>query len=63
VARGLTRALGRHTLIIETTNLHQGRSIAGFPAEICVWERLARTGPDAIDYQFTVYDATTWTKP
>jgi hypothetical protein len=28
-----------------------------------VVERLARTGPDAIDYQFTVYDSTTWTKP
>jgi len=52
------------TLIIETTNLRQGRSIAGFPAEnMRVVERLARTGPDAIDYQFTVYDATTWTKP
>ena len=52
------------TLIIETTNLHQGRSIAGFPAEnMRVVERLSRNGPDAIDYQFTVYDSTTWTRP
>jgi hypothetical protein len=52
------------TLVIETTNLHQGRSIAGLPAEnMRVVERLARNGPDAIDYQFTVYDSTTWTKP
>ena len=52
------------TLIIETTNLHQGRSIAGFPAEkMRVVERLTRSDSDAIDYQFTVYDSTTWTKP
>jgi hypothetical protein len=52
------------TLIIETTNLHLQRSIAGLPAEkMRVVERLTRSAPDAIDYQFTVDDPTTWTKP
>ena len=52
------------TLIIETTNLHPGRSIAGFPAEnMRVLERFTRNGPDAIDYRFTVEDATTWITP
>ncbi len=28
-----------------------------------VVERLTRSGPNAIEYQFTVYDPTTWTTP
>jgi hypothetical protein len=52
------------TLVIETTNLNGHRSIAGFPAEnMRVVERLTRSSPDTIDYQFTVDDTTTWTKP
>jgi hypothetical protein len=52
------------TLIVETTNLHFQRSIAGFPADkMHVVERFTRSSPDTIDYQFTVDDATIWTKP
>jgi hypothetical protein len=52
------------TLVVETTNLNGHRSIAGFPAEkMRVVERLTRSAPDAIDYQFTVEDSTTWSKP
>jgi hypothetical protein len=52
------------TLVIETTNFHPARSVAGFPAEnMKVVERLTRNTPDAIDYQFTVYDPTTWVQP
>jgi hypothetical protein len=51
------------TLIVETTNLHAGRSIAGFPAgNSRVIERFTRSGPDAIDYRFTVDDSTTWSR-
>ena len=65
MGRRLTRTLGRGTtLIIETTNPHLSRTLAGFPAEnMRVVERFTRSAPDAIDYQFTVYDSTTWTKP
>jgi hypothetical protein len=52
------------TLVVETTNLNRHRSIAGFPAEkMRVVERFTRSRPDVIDYQFTVDDPTTWTKP
>jgi hypothetical protein len=52
------------TLVVETTNLHESLSIAGFPAgNVRVVERITRTDADSIDYQFTIDDPTTWTKP
>lgn len=52
------------TLVVETTNLHESLSIAGFPASnVRVVERFTRTDADSIDYEFTIDDATTWTKP
>jgi hypothetical protein len=52
------------TLVIETTNLDPHRSIAGFPAaNMRVVERLTRSDADGIDYQFTVDDPTTWSRP
>ena len=52
------------TLVVETTNLHESLSIAGFPAgNVRVVERFTRTDADSIDYQFTIDDPTTWTKP
>lgn len=52
------------TLVVETTNLHESLSIAGFPAgNVRVVERFTRTEADSIDYQFTIDDPTTWTKP
>lgn len=52
------------TLVVETTNLHESLSIAGFPAgNVGVVERFTRTDADSIDYQFTIDDPTTWTKP
>ena len=53
-----------NTLIVETTNLHDKRVIAGFPAgNVRLVERFTRTSANAIDYQFTVNDPTTWTAP
>jgi hypothetical protein len=52
------------TLVVETTNLHLRRTVAGFPADkMHVVERFSRSAPDAIDYQFTVDDSTTWSEP
>lgn len=53
-----------NTLIVETTNLHDKRAIAGFPAgNVHLVERFTRVSASAIDYQFTVNDPTTWTAP
>ncbi len=53
-----------NTLIVETTNLHDKRVIAGLPAgNVRLVERFTRVGANAIDYQFTVNDPTTWTAP
>jgi hypothetical protein len=52
------------TLVVETTNLHESLSIAGFPAgNMRVVERFTRTDAGSIDYQSTIDDPTTWTKP
>ena len=52
------------TLIVETTNLHDKRAIAGFSAgNVHLVERFTRVSARAIDYQFTVNDPTTWTAP
>jgi hypothetical protein len=53
-----------NTLVVETTNFHPKRAVAGFPAgNVRLVERWARTERDTLDYQFTVDDPTTWTKP
>jgi hypothetical protein len=57
------------TLVVETTNfkagLHQDFQFgyAGTTEALKVVERFSRTGPDRIDYTFTVEDPGTWTKP
>jgi hypothetical protein len=57
------------TLVVETTNYHP---LSGFNSYYCcpgssdhlrIVERFRRTGPDAIDYRFTVDDPTTFTAP
>jgi hypothetical protein len=71
LAQGIRQWLGDsrgrwegNTLIVETTNLHDKRVIAGFPAgNVHLVERFTRVGANAIDYQFTVNDPTTWTAP
>jgi hypothetical protein len=53
------------TLVVETTNF-DARTTFRFPAAnetIRVIERFKRVAPDKIDYQFTVQDPTTYTRP
>jgi hypothetical protein len=55
------------TLVVETTNFNdkvfeRGAAI-GYGGNMRMVERFTRTGPESIDYQFTVEDASTFTKP
>ena len=55
------------TLVVETTNFHDQALIRGFNGglgeSLRVVERFTRVNADSIDYQFTVIDPTTWTRP
>jgi hypothetical protein len=54
------------TLVIETTNFRPDDGVVfqgANPATYKITERLTRVAPDAISYEFTVEDPTTWTKP
>jgi hypothetical protein len=53
------------TLVVETTNFRAQRPYASaFTTEhLRLIERFTRTNTDTIDYQFSVLDPTTWTKP
>ena len=58
-----------HTLVVETTNLN-GRTGAQGNGNLLmlsdaatIVERFTRTGPDSLQYQVTVNDPRTWTKP
>jgi hypothetical protein len=55
-------------LVIETTNFHpNGNPMGGLQSRgserMRLTERLRRSGPDAIEYTFTVDDPSVWTKP
>jgi hypothetical protein len=53
------------TLVIETTD-YSAQTTFRFPADyrtLKVVERFTRTGADAIDYQFTVYNPSMYTRP
>jgi len=55
-----------NTLVIETTNFRPDDGVVfqgANPASYKITERLTRVAPDAIRYEFTVEDPTTWTKP
>jgi hypothetical protein len=54
------------TLVIETTNIHPEQNlVGGFSASerAKITERLTRVGPAAINYEFTVDDPGTFTRP
>jgi hypothetical protein len=54
------------TLVIETTNFRADDGVVfqgANPATYKITERLTRVAPDAISYEFTVEDPTTWSKP
>jgi hypothetical protein len=55
-----------NTLVIETTNFRTDDGVVfqgANPATYQITERLTRIAADAIKYEFTVEDPTTWTKP
>jgi len=53
------------TLVVETTNINPDQSIIGFnPSErVKITERLTRVDPNTINYEFTVDDPGTFTRP
>jgi hypothetical protein len=52
-----------NTLVIETINFTDERSFRGSGENLSVVERFTRVAADTIEYQFTVADPTTWTRP
>ena len=51
------------TLVVETTNYNDKRRWRGSTRALRVVERFTRVSADRIDYQFTVEDPNTWTRP
>jgi hypothetical protein len=51
------------TLVVETTNFNGKNPLRGSSQNMRVTERFTRVAADEIRYQFTVDDASTWTKP
>jgi hypothetical protein len=51
------------TLVVETTNFHPLQVFRGASENLKVTERLTRTGPDTINYKFTIDDPTTFSGP
>jgi hypothetical protein len=50
------------TLVVDTTNYKAGAFMTA-SEQLHVTERFTRTGPDVLQYQVTVDDPVTWTKP
>ena len=51
------------TLVIDTTNFSPRSEFMGAHENLHLTERLTRASADVLDYEFTVDDATTWTRP
>ncbi len=55
------------TLVVETTDFNDKAFIRNFNGNLSealyVVERFTRIGPDTLDYEFTVNDPSTWTRP
>jgi hypothetical protein len=52
-----------NTLVVETTNFSPKSFFMGSADGLHLVERFTRTSPGTIDYELTISDATTWTKP
>jgi hypothetical protein len=53
----------KHTLIVETTNFSPKSYFMGSADRLHLIERFTRTSADTLDYELTIDDPTTWTKP
>ena len=51
------------TLVIETTNYSPQARFRGASDNLHMVERLTRVGPRTLDYEVTITDPTTWTRP
>ena len=51
------------TLVVEITTFNEGGSFRGSSPDLTMTERYTRTGPDTLEYQFTMDDPTVWTRP
>ena len=51
------------TLVVDTANFKRETNLAGSSADTHLVERFTRTGANTLFYQFTVDDATMWTRP
>ena len=52
-----------NTLVVETTNFSGKSYFMGATENLKVVERFTRVAPDTINYQITLTDPTTWTRP
>jgi hypothetical protein len=51
------------TLVIDTVGFSERTSVRGSDTHLHLTERFTRSGPDTIEYQFTMDDPTVWTRP
>ena len=51
------------TLVVETTNFSPKSNFRGSAEHLHLVERYTRVGPDTLNYEVRVTDATTWTRP
>jgi hypothetical protein len=51
------------TLVVETTNYSASADFRGAGQNLRMVERLTRVGPTTLDYEVTISDPTTWTRP
>ena len=49
------------TLVVETTNLSRG--VGGSTPAVRITERFTRVGPELLQYEYTLDDPATWTRP
>ena len=49
------------TLVVETINLSRG--VGGSTADVRITERFTRVGPELLQYEYTLDDPSTWTRP
>jgi hypothetical protein len=52
-----------NTLVVDTTNFNSEYSFRGSDANLHLVERFTRVSPEVIQYEFTIDDATAFTKP
>ena len=66
IRRWMGDSIGRwegDTLVVETTNFTDKTRFRGSSENLRVIERFTRTGPQSLQYRFTIDDPETWDKP